>query len=422
MTSSKARTGLFDQKMMFKLATLCLGGGNIYMLVYMRGMFYDQIVEGMGLTNTQFGDMMGLYGLTTMVLYLVGGIVADKLSARKVLVASYILTGVCGFIYSTLPSYEVGMGLHFVWGVAHTLIFWASYIKLTRSLGDSEVQGRLFGFLEGGRALSITMVSAIAGLLFSVFDSPEAGLQAVILTYSVTNIIAAVLTWFQFEDTAPTKDNRDLIKNLGVVVRMPQAWIIGFMVMAIMATNGGQHYTTPYMKNILGISGGLVIMLGFMRSYAIKPIFAPLLGIITDKVNSPSRVLSWAFGLLCIVWVGILTIGAGNHTVFIALLVFLGISVAALRGVYFATIEECKVPMEYTGAFIGFICTIGMAPDAFLSPLIGRILDANPGAKGFEMAFMIILGFSVLGLVMSTALRMYNGKKVKQLEAAEASA
>ena len=398
----------FDRQTIIKLVALCIGGGNIYMLVYMRAMFYNEILEGMHLTNTQFGDMFGLYGFTTMLLYFFGGIIADKISAKKVLISGYLMTAAAGFVYATLPSYEVGMGLHLVWGIAHTLIFWASYIKLTRSLGDAEIQGRLFGFLEGGRALSITAISSIAGLLFTIFDSPQTGLQAVILTYTITNVIAAILTWMKFEDTAPTKDNKDLLKNLKLVVRMPQAWIVGFMIMGIMASNSGQHYTTPYMKNILGIGGTMVIMLGFMRSYAIKPIFAPLLGIITDRAKSPSAVLSWSFALLSITWMGIITIGDSSNAMFVGMLVLLAISVAALRGIYFATIEECKVPMECTGAFIGFVCTLGMAPDAFLSPLIGRILDANPGAQGFNYAFMVILGFSLLGLVMAMALKAYN--------------
>ena len=411
MTESK---GSFDKKTILQMVALCIGGGNIYMLVFMRAMFYDQMIDGMGITNTEFGNMIGLYGLTSIAFYFFGGIVADKFSARKVLVFSYLITALGGMIYATLPSYGVGMSLHLMWGAAHTLTFWASYIKLTRSLGDSEVQGRLFGFLEGGRALAVTLISSVAGLLFTWFDNPRTGLQAIILTYTVMNLVSAVTTWMNFEDTAPTRDNRNLLKNLKVVVRMPQAWIIGFMVMGLMASNSGQHYTTPYMTHVLGMGGGMVMILSFMRSYAIKPIFAPLLGIIADKVGRPSTVLFWSFALLSAVWLGIITVGDGNHMAFAVLMGCLGIMIASIRGVYFATVEESGVPMEYTGAFVGFICTLGMAPDAFISPLIGRILDTYPGAQGYNYSFMILLGFSVLGLVMAFTLAAYNKRSTKK--------
>lgn len=75
----------------------------------MRAMFYDQMIDGMGITNTEFGNKIGLYGLTSIAFYFFGGIVADKFSSRKVLVFSYLITALGGMviILSFMRSYAI---------------------------------------------------------------------------------------------------------------------------------------------------------------------------------------------------------------------------------------------------------------------------------------------------------------------------
>ena len=74
------------------------------------------------------------------------------------------------------------------------------------------------------------------------------------------------------------------------------------------------------------------------------------------------------------------------------------IAVYALRGIYFALLEENNTPKYLTGAAVGLISLVGYTPDVFFGPISGRILDANPGLVGHQNYLMFLAAISAVGL------------------------
>lgn len=68
------------------LAILALGvsGASIYLLPFIKYVFYDQQIEAMGITNAQSGFLLTMYAMGNIFLYIPGGILADKLSPKDV--------------------------------------------------------------------------------------------------------------------------------------------------------------------------------------------------------------------------------------------------------------------------------------------------------------------------------------------------
>jgi len=79
-------------------------------------------------------------------------------------------------------------------------------------------------------------------------------------------------------------------------------------------------------------------------------------------------------------------------------------AVYALRGVYFALLEETNIAGNQTGTAVGLISLIGYTPDVFFHSVAGRILDASPGLPGFQNYFLMLAAFSILGLGSTFAL------------------
>ena len=77
------------------------------------------------------------------------------------------------------------------------------------------------------------------------------------------------------------------------------------------------------------------------------------------------------------------------------------VAVFALRGVYFALVQESKIKHYVTGTAVGFISLIGYTPDIFFASISGRILDAAPGVEGFENYFLMLMGISLVGVMAS---------------------
>jgi sugar phosphate permease len=75
------------------------------------------------------------------------------------------------------------------------------------------------------------------------------------------------------------------------------------------------------------------------------------------------------------------------------------IFVYALRGIYFALLEESQTPKNLTGAAVGMISLVGYTPDVFFAPIAGRILDANPGLVGHQNYFMFLAVIAAVGIL-----------------------
>jgi hypothetical protein len=75
------------------------------------------------------------------------------------------------------------------------------------------------------------------------------------------------------------------------------------------------------------------------------------------------------------------------------------LAVFALRGIYFALLEEGNVPLAVTGTAGGIISAIGFTPDIFMPLFFGMVTDAYPGAEGYRYFYLITAGICAIGLV-----------------------
>jgi hypothetical protein len=86
-------------------------------------------------------------------------------------------------------------------------------------------------------------------------------------------------------------------------------------------------------------------------------------------------------------------------------------AVFALRGIYFALLEESKTPKYLTGSTVGFISLVGYTPDVFFAPIGGRILDSASVLIGHQRYFMFLASLALLGVLAIAWLMWLSGKK-----------
>jgi hypothetical protein len=75
-------------------------------------------------------------------------------------------------------------------------------------------------------------------------------------------------------------------------------------------------------------------------------------------------------------------------------------AVFALRGIYFALLEETQTPRHITGTAVGMVSFVGFTPDIFFGPVSGRILDADPGVAGHQNLFMLLGAIAGVGIMI----------------------
>lgn len=387
------------------MTCLCLSGAIIYLLPYLREVYYIPLQKALQLSNTQLGILMSVFGVTAMISYLPGGWLADKISARKLITLSMLSTGIAGLYFATFPSYRLAIAIHAFWGVSVTLTFWAALIKATRNWAPPTQQGRAFGILESGRGTAEVVSSAALLAVFAKLGSGNFALSRVIILFSLLDIIIGLIIWFTLEDSSKDESEKEKNKEkIGLqeiikVLKMPVVWLISIVILAAYSAYWGSYYFTPFATDVFMMSVVFGGALG-MGKMLIKPFSALGAGFIADKIGS-SKTVVWSFVILIFSF-GVFIFIPGNPRLVLILVINTAIAAAAiyaLRGVYFALLEEGGVPLAATGIATGALSVIGFTPDIFVPLVGGVLLDRYPGVLGYRYFFIFIVGLCIIGLL-----------------------
>ena len=87
------------------------------------------------------------------------------------------------------------------------------------------------------------------------------------------------------------------------------------------------------------------------------------------------------------------------------------VAIFALRGIYFALLEEGGIAPAVTGTAAGVISAIGFTPDVFMPLLGGLLLDAYPGAQGYRYFYGAIAILCACGCIASYCIMRNSARK-----------
>lgn len=408
-----------------RLIIIAISGSVIFEVPYLRYLYYDTLLEAVGLSNAQFGMTMSVFGIVSMLTYFPGGAIADRFSAKKLITFSLLGVAATAIWFSFFPGYAIQLVIYSLWAVFISLTFWAAMNKAIRVTGSSEEQGRLFGLVEGGRGLFPMLYGFVVLAIFNHLGANVFGLTWAIRTYAALSVIGAVLVWLFLEDvkeeagTEQVQKSGNGVKNMIAVLKYPSVWMVSIIIFSSFVAYAGQSYVTPYLSEIFGASASLAAALGLVRTYGLAIGGGPLGGVFADKVKSTTKVLAVCFVFIGMALVAFMLVPPSPELLIVVTvaMVIMGFFVFATRGIYFATIDEACIPIELTGSAVGFASFIGFIPDAFIYTLFGTWMDQHPGIEGYRMIFGFMLLFAVLGFIASILLiRFVKKQKVKENE------
>jgi len=413
-----------------QITILIVAGELIFSLPFHTARFFrPTLLDVFGFSNTDLGDIFAVYGITAMLSYFPGGVIADRYSARTLLTTSLLLTAVGGLYMASFPGAAQMALLYGYWGVTTILLFWAAMIRATREWGGQLSQGKAFGILDGGRGFVAAVFAAVAVALLAahlpedVISASDAerrvGFRNVVLFYSLLTALVAALTWFFLPDSEGVSSDRSFAKSFeGAidVLRKPVVWAhAGVIVCAYCGFKGGDNFSL-YAVQVLGMDEIAAAKLSAFANY-IRPVAAVVAGVLADRFVA-SRVLGIAFVVLAASYF-LLFLAAPNAASLTIIYVNIYISffaVFAMRGIYFALVQETRTPPGLTGTTVGVVSFIGFTPEIFFGPIAGRILDASPGVTGHQNYFLFLALLASIGLLAVLYL-LHQNKRVLATEA-----
>jgi predicted MFS family arabinose efflux permease len=387
------------------MSVLGFSGGVIFLLPYLKEIYYRPLTEAMQLSNTEFGLIVSAFGLTAWVSYFPGGWVADRISARKLISLSLVSTGLLGFYFATFPGFLASVIVHAVWGVTITLLFWASMVRVTRGWAPPDQQGRAFGILEAIRGVAELGVTALLGVVFVWMGSSSNALQGVITQTSVVVVALGIVSWFVIEDTVPigTDDggHKAGMADVISVLKMPVVWLIAMVMLATNTAYNASYYIGAYATDVFLATTAFATFVAIGRMF-FKPGAAFVAGFVADKIGTART----ATIFLAVLLVSSLAFAAlpGEANFMNAMLfnvAILMVAIFALRGIYFALLEQGGVPRMLTGTAGGVVSGVAFFSDAYMPTVTGVLLDNFPGVTGYRYLFLLTAATCAVGLVSS---------------------
>jgi len=229
------------------------------------------------------------------------------------------------------------------------------------------------------------------------------GMRHVIYYYSLMTAMSGVLIWYVLpEETGAKSNHANPMQKVKDTSRHLAIWLLAVILVCAYCGYKGLDNYGLYAVQVLGMSEIESAKFTSLTAY-IRPIAAISAGIIADRITS-KKFITICFFVLTMSYL-LLSIASPDNvstTVIYLNLIVTFIAVFAIRGVYFALIEENGFPETGTGTAVGITSVIGFTPDIFFAPMAGRILDASPGIQGHQYYFLMLTAIAVCGMVTAT--------------------
>jgi sugar phosphate permease len=404
------------ERVMF-IGCLIIAGEAVFSLPFHVARFFrPTVLQAFELTNTELGAVQAVYGVVAMLAYFPGGLLADRISARRLLTGSLLCTSLGGLYLASFPGYGGLWWLFAYWGLTTILLFWGALIRATREWGGADEQGRAYGLLDGGRGLFAAIVAAGAVFVFQALlpedpmsataEERTEALRNVIFVYTATTAGAGLLCWLFVPGGKRQVSRGPLVfRNIEKVVRLPTVWLQGLIIVCAYVGYKGIDNYSLFAVQAYGmdeVEGAKVTAI----SAWVRPVAAVGAGLLGDRITS-SRVSALCFATMVAsyLWFGLTEPVPSMSWVLYANVLVSCTAVFGLRGVYFALFEEGAVPMQTTGTAVGLVSVIGYTPDVFVALAGGWLLDRSPGVTGHQHFFLFLSAFAVLGLAASLGFR-----------------
>ena len=378
------------------LTSLGFSYGIIYLLPYMKAVFYDQMMKATGFTNEQLGLMVTAYTIGTTITYLPGGWVADKFKPKNILTVCLVLNGFLCFAFMLVcTNFTLSMGIWFASALCGGFAFWPAMLKSVRLMGTREEQGRIYGVFEAINGFASLIGSWMMAGVLLVFTDLIAGFQGAVVTMGVLCWLAAIFIWLSFKEHITY--NEDALEEKEVItakdffraITMPTVWVPSLLLFGGITMYGTLSYLTPYMENKVGITGALLVAMPFMaafREYGCR-IGGIGGGLMADKVfKSSARWQVVAHLITALLIFSFVIIPTNAPILALAVMFLYGFAVYANRVTTYSMLSELRVPPKVTATAVAIMTLVGYSPDFFIHAMYGNWLDTY-GNDGFDKIF-----------------------------------
>lgn len=218
------KTKKLSMELIMQIIAFAIAGSVIYELPYIKYVYYDKLVEAFQITNAQAGLLLSVYAIGCLVLYIPGGIVADKFSAKKMLVLSLFGTGILGIVLAFSMNYTTALIVFFLLALTTSFVFWTALNKGLCLLGGEEDSGLTFGWYHALSAVISFCTALIFWKLYASVEDAHTAMFRTILAMSVSVIIAGIFVMLTYKEKNSSNiedEEKFKLSDVGKAIKNP---------------------------------------------------------------------------------------------------------------------------------------------------------------------------------------------------------
>ena len=413
------------------LFALAMGGSSIWLLQYIRYVFYDPMLQALDCTNAQLGALTTVSTVFGYVMTLPNGIMADKFDSKKLIVLAMILNSGASFFFAFTLNYTCAIITWCLLSFSVGLGYWPSLIKFINGLAGPEQAGKSFSYyyaIYGIFAAGVNMVEVAVG--------NAVGFRGTVLVIGTVTLACGIIDIFALEndekrrqrtlaemvardlgggiespeEAAPPEKHKLSPYDIITIVKWPGFWYLGLIGLFTYTVYAQISYYNPFLINVMGLDSSLSSTFSLVRTYLFM-LWCPLGGILADKVfHATYKAFIVLFIISGVILAGTLVFHEGGNAMVAAVYSLLpAVFVMPLYSITNACLRELHINPALVGTTIALSGLMGGFVDGVWPVMFGHWIDVY-GNGGFKFIFLFLTADCVVGLLLALCIGMHHKK------------
>jgi MFS family permease len=367
---------------------------------------FKEISDELSLSPVEIGMVWGTVHLAGLFALFVGGLLADRYGAKRILVITCFLAGVGGALRGVSEDFLSLAASTFLFGFMASIMF-AGAIKAAATLFAGRRFGTANGIMAAGTGFGFTLGAMISATLLSPFLG---GWRAVFFFYGAVSVVVSLLWLLTVKEaeragTSGSESRLSLRQTGAQVLQVKSVWLMGLALLGFVGcVQGMSGYLPLYLREsgwtAAGADGTLAAFTGVGAMAAIP------ITVLSDRLGLRKTII--IPGLVVIIaGVALLPIAnmANSAMVWVIMIVMGTFRDAGMTLCNTMTVEAEGVGPIYSGTAIGLMHTISRVGPIISPPVGNSLAIINPGAPFFLWAAFGLLAAFSLSFIKETGRR-----------------
>ncbi len=367
----------------------------------------QQLMEHFQISATYLGLLATSYYATYFILQIPGGMIVDRVGARRVLSVSTIVCIIGTLIFSTQDNFYIALLGRMLIGIGSSCAF-ISCLKIATDQFSPHNFALIVGITNTMGTLGATFSSKPLAIMVNNF-----GWQNVLYYFALIGLVLVPLILIFIKDKKNDTKSVSFKESFMAIARMPQIWLLGviggFLYLPITAF--AELWGVPYLMKIYSIDNQEASKATVMVFIGMA-VGAPLFSFVAHFIKSYKNTIFIGAIIAALLFVAICFPSHISYSQMCIILFCIGFFIGAELFVF--TIARNITSDIYNATAMGFINGLISFIGFVFQPFLGRILDffwngeiAENGVRIYSLASYQYAIFAIASTLVISVVLMF---------------